>query len=259
MNTEIFEMLIKKIMKLGGGRREEIIQLNRNERAFIDEDKKSIELAEAIFDGSSMFCLYDSHCQAMYYILNKLIKDRKLFEEMKDRGTSIIRLFSLLASCYKGFGYHTIDNFSEVIVCSIIYYSQPGMKGVPLEDSILTNQPNSYPTLIMNNDDVRNRLVEDLTKDKTKLDIFLNGILAMKNSDLVLSCINKIQGLNEEDRNYVSRLQKKNMLDQVLNKDDKTLAKIAIKELLKLFILQEKESTTLESPQISGVEHCNGR
>ena len=74
-----------------------------------------------------------------------------------------------------------------------------------------------------------------------------------------MSCINKIQGLNEEDRNYVSRLQKKNMLDQVLNKDDKTLAKIAIKELLKLFILQEKESTTLESPQISGVEHCNGR
>lgn len=103
MNTEIFEMLIKKIMKLGGGRREEIIQLNRNERAFIDEDKKSIELAEAIFDGSSMFCLYDSHCQAMYYILNKLIKDRKLFEEMKDRGTSIIRLFFFASKLLQGF------------------------------------------------------------------------------------------------------------------------------------------------------------
>ncbi|WP_254229586.1 hypothetical protein [Wolbachia pipientis] len=36
------------------------------------------------------------------------------------------------------------------------------------------------------------------------------------------------------------------MLDKILNKDDKTLAKIAIKELLKLSILQEKESTTLE-------------
>ncbi|WP_167315806.1 MULTISPECIES: hypothetical protein [unclassified Wolbachia] len=49
------------------------------------------------------------------------------------------------------------------------------------------------------------------------------------------------------------------MLDKILNKDDKTLAKIAIKELLKLSILQEKESTTLEFPQISSVEHCNGR
>lgn len=259
MNTEIFEMLIKKIMKLGGGRREEIIQLNRNKKAFIDEDKKSIELAKAIFDGSSMFCLYDSHCQAMYYILNKLIKDRKLFEEMKDRGTSIIRLFSLLASCYNSFGYHTIDNFSEIIKCGILDYSNGDI--VPLEDTILTH-PSLYLRLTVFNDknpDIRKRLAEDFTKDKTKLDIFVNGILAINSSDLVLSCINKIQGLNEEDRNYVSRLQKKNMLDQVLNKDDKTLAKIAIKELLKLFILQEKESTTLESPQISGVEHCNGR
>ena len=123
MNTEIFEMLIKKIMKLGGGRREEIIQLNRNKKAFIDEDKKSIELAKAIFDGSSMFCLYDSHCQAMYYILNKLIKDRKLLEEMKDRGTSIIRLFSLLASCYNSFGYHTIDNFQKLL--NVVYLTTP--------------------------------------------------------------------------------------------------------------------------------------
>ncbi|OCA05718.1 hypothetical protein [Wolbachia endosymbiont of Trichogramma pretiosum] len=62
---------------------------------------------------------------------------------------------------------------------------------------------------MFDNDDIINRLAEDLTEDKTKLDIFLNGILAMKNSDLVLSCINKIQGLNEETRNYVNRLQKK--------------------------------------------------
>ncbi|BET30623.1 MAG: hypothetical protein ABS251_00790 [Wolbachia endosymbiont of Ephestia elutella] len=262
MNTETFEMLIKKIIKLDSERREEIIQLNRNKKAFIDEDKKSIELAKAIFDGSSMFCLYDSRCQAMYYILNKLIKDRKLFEEMKDRGTSIIRLFSLLASCYKGFGYHTIDNFSEVIVCSIINYSQPGMKGVPLEDSILTNQSRSYPTLVMSNDNIRKKLVKDLTKDKAKLDIFLNGILAMKNSDLVLSCVNTIGGLNEEARNYVNRLQEKNMLDKILNQDDTTLEKLALKELLKLSVLQEKESTKLESPEISSVktyQHCNGR
>ncbi|WP_353279713.1 hypothetical protein [Wolbachia endosymbiont (group B) of Xanthorhoe designata] len=50
------------------------------------------------------------------------------------------------------------------------------------------------------------------------------------------------------------------MLDKILNKDDKTLAKIAIKELLKLSILQGRENTTLvESPQISSVEYCNGR
>ncbi|WP_419214714.1 hypothetical protein [Wolbachia endosymbiont of Rhagoletis cingulata] len=259
MNTETFEILIKKIMKLDGERREEIIQLNRNEKAFIDEDKKSIELAEAIFDESGMFCLYDSRCQAMDYILHKLIKDRKLFEEMKDRGTSIIRLFSLLASCYNSFGYHTIDNFSEIITCSIIHYSQPGMKGVPLEDSILTNQPNSYPTLIMNNDDVRNRLVEDLTKDETKLDIFLNGVLAMKNPDLVLSCVNKMEAFDEKARDFVNLLQERNMLDKVLNKNDTTLGKLTLKELLKLSILQERENTTLESPQISSVEHCNGR
>ncbi|WP_343289150.1 hypothetical protein [Wolbachia endosymbiont of Encarsia formosa] len=106
------------------------------------------------------------------------------------------------------------------------------------------------------NDDIRNRLAED----KTKLDIFVNGILAMKNSDLVLSCINKIQGLNEEDRNYVNYLQQKEfMLDRTLDKDGITFGKLVIKGLLKLFILQEKESTTLESPQISSVEHCNGR
>ncbi len=53
---------------------------------------------------------------------------------------------------------------------------------------------------------------------------------------------------------------RKNMLDKILNKDDKTLAKIAIKELLKLSILQGRENTTLvESPQISSVEYCNGR
>ncbi|MFP3021886.1 MAG: hypothetical protein ACEY3K_02715 [Wolbachia sp.] len=255
MNTETFEMLIKKIIKLDSERREEIIQLNRNKKAFIDEDKKSIELAKAIFEKSSMFCLYDSGCQAMYYILHKLIKDGKLFEEMKDRGTSIIHLFSLLASCYKDFGYHTIDNFSEVTECGILDYSNGGI--VPLEDTILTH-PSLYLRLTVFNDknpDIRKRLAED----KTKLDIFLNGILAINSSDLVLSCINKIQGLNEEGRNRVNRLQKSNMLDKVLNKDDKTLAKIAIKELLKLSILQEKESTTLESPQISSVEHCNGR
>ncbi|WP_245970149.1 hypothetical protein [Wolbachia endosymbiont of Bemisia tabaci] len=133
------------------------------------------------------------------------------------------------------------------------------LESLPLEDFILIESASYLEYILFDNDDIINKLVKDLTKDKTKLDIFLDGILVMKNSDLVLSCIKKIQGLNEEARNYVSRLQKKNMLDKILNKDDKTLAKIAIKELLKLSILQEKESTTLEFPQISSVEHCNGR
>ncbi|WP_353277409.1 hypothetical protein [Wolbachia endosymbiont (group B) of Villa cingulata] len=114
----------------------------------------------------------------------------------------------------------------------------------------------------MSNDNIRKKLVKDLTKDKAKLDIFLNGILAMKNSDLVLSCVNTIGGLNEEARNYVNRLQEKNMLDKILNQDDTTLEKLALKELLKLSVLQEKESTKLESPEISSVkthQHCNGR
>uniref|UniRef100_A0AAU7YMC9 Uncharacterized protein n=1 Tax=Wolbachia endosymbiont of Oeneis ivallda TaxID=3171168 RepID=A0AAU7YMC9_9RICK len=131
-----------------------------------------------------------------------------------------------------------------------------------MEDSILTNQSRSYPTLVMSNDNIRKKLVKDLTKDKAKLDIFLNGILAMKNSDLVLSCVNTIGGLNEEARNYVNRLQEKNMLDKILNQDDTTLEKLALKELLKLSVLQEKESTKLESPEISSVkthQHCNGR
>ncbi|WP_353273509.1 hypothetical protein [Wolbachia endosymbiont (group A) of Agelastica alni] len=116
---------------------------------------------------------------------------------------------------------------------------------------------------MFDNENIRNRLAEDLTEDKTKLDIFLNGILATKNSDLVLSCINKIEVLNEEDRYFVNRLQKNNMLDYILNKDDTTLAKSTLKELLKLSILQEEKSTELESPQASSVnvskaqQHCS--
>ena len=174
---------------------------------------------------------------------------------MKDRGTSIIRLFSLL-SMYRGLPKCCIVRKEGCITeFSILTYVEEDLEPLPLEDFILIESASYLEYILFENDDIRNRL----TKDKTKLDIFLDGILAMKNSDLVLSCINKIQGLNEEARNYVSRLQKKNMLDKILNKDDKTLAKIAIKELLKLSILQEKESTTLEFPQISSVEHCNGR
>ncbi|WP_264378185.1 MULTISPECIES: hypothetical protein [unclassified Wolbachia] len=53
------------------------------------------------------------------------------------------------------------------------------------------------------------------------------------------------------------------MLDYILNKDDTTLAKSTLKELLKLSILQEGESTKLESPQASSVnvskaqQHCS--
>ncbi|MDX5487601.1 MAG: hypothetical protein O7150_02275, partial [Wolbachia endosymbiont of Andrena praecox] len=134
---------------------------------------------------------------------------------------------------------------------------------VPLEDFILIEPCSYLEYTVLDNDNIRNRLARDLTEDKTKLDIFLNGILATKNSDLVLSCINKIEVLNEEDRYFVNRLQKNNMLDYILNKDDTTLAKSTLKELLKLSILQEGESTKLESPQASSVnvskaqQHCS--
>ncbi|MDE5056814.1 hypothetical protein OZD68_04395 [Wolbachia endosymbiont of Drosophila bicornuta] len=53
------------------------------------------------------------------------------------------------------------------------------------------------------------------------------------------------------------------MLDYILNKDDTTLEKLTLKELLKLSILQEEKSTELESPQASSVnvskaqQHCS--
>ncbi|MDX5462143.1 MAG: hypothetical protein O7157_01030 [Wolbachia endosymbiont of Tetragnatha montana] len=143
-----------------------------------------------------------------------------------------------------------------------ITYVDNDLELVSLEDFILI-EPSSYlEYTVLDNDNIRNRLARDLTEDKTKLDIFVNGILAIKSSDLVLSCINAIGTLNEEARNYVNLLQEKNMLDKILNKDDTTLAKMAIKELLKLSVLQGRENTTLESPQISSIEshqHCNGR
>ncbi|UIP91915.1 hypothetical protein IYZ83_001535 [Wolbachia pipientis] len=205
-----------------------------------------------------MFCFYNPHSRATEYILRKIISDRDLFDKMKNRGTNIIRLFSLISKYNEHFGYHIISVL-KVTECGILDYSNGGI--VPLEDSMLTS-PSLYLRLTVLNDknpDIRKKLAEDLTEDKTKLDIFINGILAINSSDLVLSCINKIQGLNEEGRNRVNRLQKSNMLDKVLNKDDTTLGKLTLKELLKLSILQEKESTKLESPQISSVEHCNGR
>ncbi|MFP3028370.1 MAG: hypothetical protein ACEY3L_19775 [Wolbachia sp.] len=257
MNIEVFERLIGQT-RLRSNSKAEIIQLNRSEKAFIDEDKKSIELAKAIFAENNMF-RFRKPGSATDYILHKLINDKKLLEEMKDRGTSIIRLFSLL-SMYRNLpDCYVVRKEGCITEFGILTDVNECLESVPLEDFILIESASYLEYILFDNDDIINRLAEDLTEDKTKLDIFLNGILAMKNSDLVLSCINKIQGLNEEDRNYISRLQKKNMLDQLLNKDDKTLAKIAIKELLKLSILQEKESTKLESPQISGVEHCNGR
>ncbi|WP_156517980.1 MULTISPECIES: hypothetical protein [unclassified Wolbachia] len=47
MNTEIFERLIGQT-SLRSNSKAEIIQLNRNEKAFVDEDKESIELAERL-------------------------------------------------------------------------------------------------------------------------------------------------------------------------------------------------------------------
>ncbi|MGL9725388.1 MAG: hypothetical protein ACR5KV_01230 [Wolbachia sp.] len=80
-----------------------------------------------------------------------------------------------------------------------------------------------------NNPVIRNRLAEDLAEDKAKLDIFINGILATNSPDLILSCINIMGTSNEKARNSVNRLQKSNMLDQILNKGDTTLAKLALR------------------------------
>ncbi|RDD35154.1 hypothetical protein Wcon_00700 [Wolbachia endosymbiont of Cylisticus convexus] len=251
MNTKIFEMLIERT-DLRNNSKAEIIQLNRNEKAFIDEDKKSIELAETIFEESSMFCFHDANYFAMDYILHKLISDRKLFDEMKDRGTSVIRLFSLLSMYEDRFNYSVAVREGRVTECGIFVHANDCLKPIPLEYSILVN-PSFYLECTVFNDNnpvIRNRLARDLTKDKTKLDIFVNGILAIKSSDLVLSCINTVGALNGEARNYVNRLQKSNMLDKILNKDDTALEKLALKELLKLSILQ---STKLESPQASSV------
>ncbi|MFJ5424188.1 hypothetical protein [Wolbachia endosymbiont of Drosophila barbarae] len=261
MNTKIFEMLIRRT----GLRRDskaEIIQLNRNEKAFVDEDKESIELAEAIFEENNMFHFCKSG-PAMDYILHKLINDRKLFEEMKDRGTSIIRLFSLLSMYHGRLNCCVVRRRGRITECGIFAYADNCLELVPLEDFILIEPCSYFEYTVLDNDNIRNRLARDLTEDKTKLDIFLNGILATKNSDLVLSCINKIEVLNEEDRYFVNRLQKNNMLDYILNKDDTTLEKLTLKELLKLSILQEEKSTELESPQASSVnvskaqQHCS--
>lgn len=118
MNTEIFERLIGQT-SLRSNSKAEIIQLNRNEKAFVDEDKKSIELAEAIFKWPQLIqknSTSDQGYSAMDYIFNKLINDRKLFKEMKDRGTSIIRLFSLLSM------YHGRLNSCTYRICRRWYY-----------------------------------------------------------------------------------------------------------------------------------------
>ncbi len=265
MNTEIFERLIGQT-SLRSNSKAEIIQLNRNEKAFVDEDKESIELAEAIFKWPQLIqknSTSDQGYSAMDYILHKLINDRKLFEEMKDRGTSIIRLFSLLSMYHGRLNCCVIRKGGGITECGILDYAGTYPELVPLEDFILI-EPSSYlEYIVFDNENIRNRLAEDLTEDKTKLDIFLNGILATKNSDLVLSCINKIEVLNEGDRYFVNLLQKNGMLDYILNKDDTTLAKSTLKELLKLSILQEEKSTELESPQASSVnvskaqQHCS--
>ncbi|WP_353286177.1 hypothetical protein [Wolbachia endosymbiont (group A) of Crataerina pallida] len=224
MNTKIFEMLIRRT----GLRRDskaEIIQLNRNEKAFVDEDKESIELAEAIFEENNMFH-FRKPGPAMDYILHKLINDRKLFEEMKDRGTSIIRLFSLLSMYHGRLNCCVIRKGGCITECGILDYAGTYPELVPLEDFILIEPCSYLEYTVLDNDNIRNRLARDLTEDKTKLDIFVNGILAIKSSDLVLSCINKIEVLNEEDRYFVNRLQKNNMLDYILNKDDTTLEKL---------------------------------
>ncbi|GFR13297.1 uncharacterized protein TNCT_616681 [Trichonephila clavata] len=234
MNTEIFERLIGQT-SLRSNSKAEIIKLNRNEKAFIDEDKKSIELAEAIFEKNNMFRFRKSG-PAMDYILHKLINDRKLFEEMKDRAGLLLSMYHGRLNCC------VIRKGGCITECGILDYAGTYPELVPLEDFILIEPCSYLEYTVLDNDNIRNRLARDLTEDKTKLDIFVNGILATKNSDLVLSCINKIEVLNEGDRYFVNLLQKNGMLDYILNKDDTTLAKSTLKELLKLSILQEEKA-----------------
>ncbi|WP_341813123.1 hypothetical protein [Wolbachia endosymbiont (group B) of Germaria angustata] len=257
MKTEIFERLIGQT-KLRSNSKAEIIQLNRSEKAFIDEDKKSIELAEAIFAENNMFH-FRKPGPATDYILHKLINDKKLLEEMKDRGTSIIRLFSLL-SMYRNLPKcYVVRKEGCITEFGILTYVDNDLEPLPLEDFILIESASYLEYILFENDDIRNRLAEDLTEDKTKLDIFVNGILAINSSDLVLSCINTIEAFNEEARNFVNHIQKTNRMDYLFKENGTTLVKLVLKELLKLSILQERENTTLEFPQISSVEHCNGR
>uniref|UniRef100_UPI003342555F hypothetical protein n=1 Tax=Wolbachia endosymbiont (group B) of Pilophorus perplexus TaxID=3066160 RepID=UPI003342555F len=54
MRTKTFERLIGQT-RLRSDSKAKIIRLNRDKKAFIDEDKKSIELAEAIFAENNMF------------------------------------------------------------------------------------------------------------------------------------------------------------------------------------------------------------
>ncbi|MDX5487931.1 MAG: hypothetical protein O7150_04040 [Wolbachia endosymbiont of Andrena praecox] len=160
MNTKIFEMLIRRT----GLRRDskaEIIQLNRNEKAFVDEDKESIELAEAIFEENNMFH-FRKPGPAMDYILHKLINDRKLFEEMKDRGTSIIRLFSLLSMYHGRLNCCVIRKGGCITECGILDYAGTYPELVPLEDFILIEPCSYLEYTVLDNDNIRNRLAEDL-------------------------------------------------------------------------------------------------
>ncbi|QUI60703.1 hypothetical protein JKF54_01895 [Wolbachia endosymbiont of Spodoptera picta] len=253
MNTEVFERLIGQT-RLRSNSKAEIIQLNRSEKAFIDEDKKSIELAKAIFAENNMF-RFRKPGSATDYILHKLINDKKLLEEMKDRGTSIIRLFSLL-SMYRNLpDCYVVRKEGCITEFGILTDVNECLESVPLEDFILIESASYLEYILFENGDIRNRLAED----KTKLDIFVNGILAISSSDLVLSCINTIEAFNEEARNFVNHIQKTNRMDYLFKENGTTLVKLVLKELLKLSILQERENTTLEFPQISSVEHCNGR
>ncbi|BDG76507.1 MULTISPECIES: hypothetical protein [Wolbachia] len=257
MRTKTFERLIGQT-RLRSDSKAKIIRLNRDKKAFIDEDKKSIELAEAIFAENNMF-RFRKPGPATDYILHKLINDRKLLEEMKDRGTSIIRLFSLL-SMYRGLPKcYVVRKEGCITEFGILTYIDECLESVPLEDFILIESSSYLEYILFDNDNIRNRLAEDLTEDKTKLDIFVNGILAINSSDLVLSCINTIEAFNEEARNFVNHIQKTNRMDYLFKENGTTLVKLVLKELLKLSILQERENTTLEFPQISSVEHCNGR
>ncbi|MHC3898144.1 UNVERIFIED_CONTAM: hypothetical protein LBW93_04510 [Wolbachia endosymbiont of Nasonia longicornis] len=257
MKTETFERLIGQT-RLHRNSKAEIIKLNRNKKAFIDEDKKSIELAKAIFAENNMF-RFRKPGSATDYILHKLINDKKLLEEMKDRGTSIISLFSLL-SMYRNLPkYCVVSKKGCITEFNILTYVGNDLELLPLEDFILIESASYLEYVLFDNDDIRKRLVKDLTKDKAKLDIFLNGILAINSSDLVLSCINTMGAFNEEARNFVNYIQKTNRMDYLFKENDTTLVKLVLKELLKLSILQERENTKLEFPQISSVEHCNGR
>ncbi|MCJ7454967.1 MAG: hypothetical protein MUP48_05995 [Wolbachia endosymbiont of Homalodisca vitripennis] len=79
MKTEIFERLIGQT-RLRSDSKAKIIRLNRDKKAFIDEDKKSIKLAEAIFAKNNMFRFRKPGAATDYYNAPHKLDQKKMVD-----------------------------------------------------------------------------------------------------------------------------------------------------------------------------------